>query len=71
VRRNECLTAIIDVLDDAHVAYIVEHGGKHLKVWFTIAGRRHRFICPVSPSDTNARHHARAYARRVLKELRP
>jgi hypothetical protein len=66
-RRNEVLDAITDVLDDARVAYIVEYGGKHLKVVFILNGRIRKCICPVSASDTNAQHHARAFTRRVIR----
>jgi hypothetical protein len=68
VRKNECLIAILSVLDDAQIAYVVEHGGKHLKIWFVINGRRQRCICPVSPSDVNAQHNARAFARRMVRD---
>jgi hypothetical protein len=67
-RRNECLVAITDVLDDAGIAYIVKHGGKHLKVWFTVNGRKRRCICPISPSDVRSQHNVRARARRIVKE---
>ena len=67
-RRNECLLAITGVLDEAQVAYIVKHGGKHLHVLFAVNGRNQKCICPVSPSDVNARHNARAYIRRKLRE---
>jgi hypothetical protein len=69
VRRNECLIAITDVLDEANIAYIVKPGGKHLKIWFTINGRRQRLICPVSPSDVNAHRNARAFARRMIRGI--
>jgi hypothetical protein len=66
-RRNECLDAITDELDDAQIAYIVQYGGKHLKIWFTLNGRKRRCICGVSPSDVNARYNARSQIRRILR----
>ena len=69
-RRNEVFDAIIDELDMAMIDYVVRHG-KHLKIWFTLHGRRQRIICRVSPSDVNAQHHARAFARRMVREMRP
>jgi hypothetical protein len=70
-RRNEVLLAITNVLDEAMVAYVVRHGGKHLQVVFTVNGRNQKCICPVSPSDVNARHNARAHVRRMLRETAP
>jgi hypothetical protein len=70
-RRNEALDAITGVLDEAGIAFVVEHGGKHLKIWFHANGRMHRLICSVSPSDVNTRHDARRQVQRALRELRP
>jgi hypothetical protein len=70
-RRNECLLAITSVLDQAMIAYVVRYGGKHLQILFTVNGRSRKCICPVSPSDVNARHHARAQIRRMIRETAP
>jgi hypothetical protein len=68
-RKNECLIAITNVLDDAQIAYIVRHGSKHLHVLFTVNGRNQKCVCSISPSDRNAQHNARAHAKRMVKEL--
>ncbi len=69
MRKNECLIAITDELDDAQIAYVVQTGGKHLQILFTLNGRDRKCICPVSPSDRRAPRHARAYIRRVLRGI--
>jgi hypothetical protein len=46
-RRNECLLAITDVLDEAMVAYVVKHGSKHLQIVFTVNGRSRKYFCAV------------------------
>jgi len=66
-RKNECLIAITDVLDEAQIAYIVKHGGKHLQILFTVNGRNQKCFCAVTPSDVNAQHNNRARIRRMLR----
>jgi hypothetical protein len=71
-RRNECLIAITDVLDDAGIAYVIRQGSKHLHVVFTIGGREQKCICSVSsPGDWHAPRNARATTRRMIREARP
>jgi hypothetical protein len=66
-RKNECLTAVTDVLDDAQIAYIVKHGGKHMQILFTVNGRDHKLFCAATPSDWRAQHNKRAQIRRLLR----
>jgi hypothetical protein len=50
VRKNEVLVVITDELDEAGIAYVVEPGGKHLKIWFVVGGRRRMQVCSLSSS---------------------
>jgi hypothetical protein len=67
VRRSAHLDAVTDVLDDAGIKYQIEQG-KHMKVLWTLNGRRMTSVVPTSTGD---RWHgpikARADVRRILK----
>jgi hypothetical protein len=68
-RKHEVLAAITEVLDDAQLTYVIEHGGKHLHIIFVVNGRKRRFICSESSSTSwRAVHAARTQTKRMIRE---
>jgi hypothetical protein len=69
MKRNECLDAIVAVLDDAGIGYTIKHGGKHTIVSFFINGREQFVPCSRSPSRSwRAWRSSRALTRRAVRE---
>lgn len=47
---------------------IAESSGKHIKIRWLDAGRRHTLVISRSPSDTRARQESRATLKRLLRK---
>ena len=50
-----------------HTPRISENGGKHIKIRWLDAGRRHTLVISRSPSDSRARWGSRATLKRLLR----
>ena len=66
--KNSCLQAVLNELRKAGVAYRVDDRGKHISVRIG-EGLRRRLIVSRTPSDQRAGLKARAFVRRVLREM--
>ncbi len=62
------MEAVTRELRQAGVTYQIEHGGKHLKIRYTLNGRSGMYVVAVSTSDWRAHKRARAGIRRLLRQ---
>lgn len=69
MHKNDCLDAVVQVLLEHGLSYLIEYGGKHIKVRFKVKGRRCFATVPVTPSDRRGPMNARAEARRKIRVL--
>lgn len=56
-------------LDAVGVAYTIEHGGRHAKVRFTVAGLAHLYVCSGNANAMRSKRNSRAGIRRMLRQL--
>jgi hypothetical protein len=66
VRRNPVLDVVLDELAAAGIKPTVRQNG-HIKVRWMHGGEQRTCVVPVSPSDSRAPLHARAWVRRQLR----
>ena len=65
-RRNELVREAVAILIAHGHAPAVSNGGKHIKLTWTSAGRRHVLVVSQSPSDRRARLRSRTILRRLM-----
>jgi hypothetical protein len=67
-RRNPCLDAAITVLLEHGLSYMVEYGGKHIKLRYSVGGRACCQTVPVSGSDKRGPLNTRGQVRRCIRD---
>ena len=65
--KNDCLNAVIAVLEENGIQYAVGDGGKHPRIDFEINGRRCRTSVPKTSGDFRAPLNAASDVRRLIK----
>jgi hypothetical protein len=70
MKHKDVRDAVVRVLDDAGVVHRTQQRGKHPFVNFVHNGRSIKVWLPISPSDIRSVQNARAFARRLLRQLR-
>lgn len=68
IQRNECLAVTTRELERHGITYMVEHGGKHLRLIWLANGRNHRTTVPCTSSDWRSAYNARSDLRRQMRE---
>lgn len=67
--KDSALAVVQEELDAAGVPYRLERA-RHVKVWFTVAGKEHCYVCSANPVCHNrAQRNTRAGIRRMLRQL--
>jgi hypothetical protein len=70
MKHNDVRDAVTRVFAEAGIAYRMRHRGKHPFLNFDHNGKSVKVWLPVSPSDVRSVQNARAFARRLLRQLR-
>ena len=67
--KDSPLSVVLEELDAAGVPYRVVRK-RHAKVWFTVDGVEHCYVCTVNGKGANrSRRNSRAGIRRLLRQL--
>jgi hypothetical protein len=68
IRREELIVDALALLHaHGYAPSISENGGKHIKIRWLDAGRRHTLVISRSPSNHRARQRSRATLKRLLR----
>jgi hypothetical protein len=67
-RATEVLQTATNQLEEAGIAYVIEHGAKHIKIKWIIAGHSRWCTVSVSPSDVRCIRMMRSQVRRMLRQ---
>lgn len=67
--RNECLVMTTRELERHGITYMLEQGGKHLRLIWIAGGKNNKTILPNTPSDWRSGYNARAQLRQQMREV--
>ena len=70
MKHKDVRNAVVRVLDDAGIVHRTLQRGRHPFVNFVHNGKSIKVWLPVTPSDVRSVHNARAFTRRLLRQLR-
>jgi hypothetical protein len=66
IRRNPCVVAAVEMLEEKGIRPSIERGGKHIKIRFSYGGRTHLCVVSLTPSCRFAADHVRGDLRRIF-----